>query len=86
MSVHLQIKEQMNKFISVEKEYKRLDLIREEKIEEVLEKAKNEQDFSLAEVNLITEEINALSKNFGFLPMRKKVTKDMVLQYLQNQK
>ena len=81
MSVHLQIKTQVNKFIAAEKKYRELDLKREEKIEEVLKAAKTNQDFSLVEINALSEELNSLSKSFGF-PMRKLVTKEMVFEFI----
>ncbi len=81
MSVHLEIKKQINKFISAEKTYRQLDVIREEKIAEVIEAAKGNKDFSLSEVNSVTAEINKLSKSFGF-PLRKQVTKEMVLEFI----
>jgi hypothetical protein len=81
MSVHLQIKEQMTTFIAAEKKYRELDLKREESIEKVVNDAKANKPFSLVEVNAITEELNNLSKYFRF-PMRKQVTKEMVLEFI----
>lgn len=81
MSVHLQIKKQMNNFIEAERQYKKLDQLREQKIEEVLIDAKTKKDFSLLEVNAITEELNNLSKSYGF-PLRKQVSKDMIFEFL----
>ncbi|RXJ00007.1 DUF2533 family protein [Anaerobacillus alkaliphilus] len=82
MSVHLQIKEQMTRFIEGEKEYRKLDAKREEAIEAILQAAKEQQDFSLTEVNAITEKMNNLSKSFRF-PIRKTVTKEMVLEHIK---
>ncbi|OIJ22107.1 hypothetical protein BKP45_05375 [Anaerobacillus alkalidiazotrophicus] len=81
MSVHLQIKKQMNNFINAEKNYRKLDQIREEKIEEIIKIAKNKKDFSLVEVNKVTEEINKLCKSHGY-PLRKLVTKEMVEEFI----
>ncbi|OIJ16671.1 hypothetical protein BKP37_05410 [Anaerobacillus alkalilacustris] len=81
MSVHLQIKKQMNNFINAEKNYRKLDQIREEKIEEIIKIAKNKKDFSLVEVNKVTEEINKFSKSHGY-PLRKLVTKEMVEEFI----
>ncbi|QOY36212.1 DUF2533 family protein [Anaerobacillus isosaccharinicus] len=82
MSVHLQLKKQMTNFIAAEKKYKELDKRREEKIEEVIKEARANKDFSLNEVNALTEELNNLRRSFGFLPMRKTVTKEMVFDYI----
>ncbi len=81
MSVHLQIKEQMNKFIAAEREYKQLDMSREQMINEVIIAAKTKKEFSLVEINSITEQLNNLSKSFNF-PIRKKVTKEMVFEFI----
>jgi hypothetical protein len=81
MSVHLQIKEQMTTFIAAEKKYRELDMKREESIEKVVNDAKANKNFSLLEVNAITEELNDLSRSFRF-PMRKQVTKEMVLEFI----
>lgn len=81
MSVHLQIKTQINKFINAEKKYRELDIRREQKIAAVIEEAKQENPFSLMDVNNITEEINQISKSFGF-PLRKTVTDKMVREFV----
>lgn len=81
MSVHLQLKKQMTNFIAAEKKYRELDMRREEKIEEAINKAKVKEEFSLIEVNALTEELNNLSRSYRF-PIRKQVTKDMVLEYI----
>lgn len=81
MSVHLQIKTQINKFINAEKKYRELDIRREQKIAAVIEEAKQENLFSLMDVNNITEEINQISKSFGF-PLRKTVTDKMVREFV----
>lgn len=81
MSVHLQIKEQINKFIDSERKYRELDKKREQKIEEVIILAKENNPFTLLEINSITEEMNNFSRSNGF-PLRKKVTKEMVYEYV----
>ncbi len=81
MSVHIQIKEQMTNFINAEKRYRELDQKREELIEAVLAAAKQKKEFSLEEVNVVTEEMNNLSRSFRF-PLRKKVTTAMVAEYI----
>ncbi|MCT8139653.1 DUF2533 family protein [Anaerobacillus sp. CMMVII] len=81
MSVHLQMKAHVNKFIAGEKRYRELDLLREEKIEAVIQAAKKNQEFSLTEINAITEEMNNLSRKFRF-PMRKLVKKEMVVEFI----
>ncbi len=77
----MQIKEQMNNFIAAEKEYKQLDMRREQKIEEIINAAKLNKDFSLEEINFITEQLNNLCKSYNF-PIRKKVTKEMVFEFI----
>ncbi|MGO4887256.1 DUF2533 family protein [Anaerobacillus sp. MEB173] len=81
MSVHLQIQEQINKRLESEKEYQRLDDLREAAIEKALNEARSSDDFSIVAINQITEEMNSLSKKYGF-PLRKTVTKAMVKEYL----
>lgn len=81
MSVHLQLKKQMTNFIAAEKKYRALDMKREQKIEEVINEARHGNTFSLVEVNTVTEEINQLSKSFGF-PLRKTVTDKMVKEFV----
>lgn len=81
MSVHLQIKKQINTFIAGEKKFQEMDARREALIEEILADAKAKKDISLLEVNAVTEQINNLSRLHGF-PMRKQVTKEMVNEYI----
>jgi hypothetical protein len=81
MSVHLQIKTQINRFIDAEKKYRELDMQREQKIAAVIGEAAQGKIFSLMDVNNITEKINQLSKSFGF-PLRKTVTDKMVKEFV----
>ncbi|WNF37692.1 DUF2533 family protein [Bacillaceae bacterium IKA-2] len=81
MSVHLQIKTQINRFIDAEKKYRELDMQREQKIAAVIGEAAQGKKFSLMDVNNITEKINQLSKSFGF-PLRKTVTDKMVKEFV----
>jgi hypothetical protein len=81
MSVHLQLKEQITKFIEAEKKYRALDMNRERKIEAVINIARMGDTFSLVDVNNATEEINLISKSFGF-PLRKLVTTEMVMKFV----
>ncbi|MBU8905617.1 DUF2533 family protein [Desertibacillus haloalkaliphilus] len=85
MSVHLEIGKQVNKQLQAKDRFLELDRKREEAIEVTLEQAKRTNEFSTKEINEYTEEINQLSKQFSFIPSRKKVTKAMVLEYLQKQ-
>lgn len=81
MSVHLQIKDQINTFIQAEKQYRNLNDKRENLIEAVLKEAKEGTEFSVANINEVSLIMNELAKKYGF-PPRKLVTKEMVLQYL----
>jgi hypothetical protein len=80
MSVHLQIAKQINTHLQGQKNYKELDSQREEAIEEALQKAKNNEEYTTQTINEITEEINGIAKRFAF-PLRKVVTKDMISNY-----
>ncbi|UTW69956.1 DUF2533 family protein [Anaerobacillus sp. HL2] len=73
MSVHLQIKKQMNNFIKQKGNIKNSINCVNKKELRVLIDAKN-KDFSLLEVTAITEELNNLNKSYGF-PLRKQVSK-----------
>lgn len=81
MSVHLQIKTQINNFIEAERKYRELDFRREHKIAAVINETKQGKTISLVDVNNVTEEINQLSKSFGF-PLRKTVTDKMVREFV----
>lgn len=81
MTVHLQISKQINNHIQAQTTYKELDLQREKAIEEVLNKARNNEEFTTHEVNSVTEELNEIAKKYNF-PIRKRVTNSMVLQYV----
>ena len=85
MSVHLQIANQINKHIQGQKEHRRLDELRETAIEKVLQKVQNNESFSVQEVNVLTEEINILARKFNF-PMRKRVTNEMIKEYVTKHK
>lgn len=82
MSVHLQLSEQVNKRLAAEKEYQRLDALREKEIEKTLNDAQHSQDFSVTSINQITESMNELTKQYSGFPLRKNVTKDMIKDYL----
>ncbi|WP_096201333.1 DUF2533 family protein [Bacillus sp. FJAT-45350] len=83
MSVHLQIASQINKHLDGQKEFRRLDMMREEAIARTIAEAKKVSDFSVQEINQITNEMNQLAKKFSF-PVRKNVTKEMVIDYTKN--
>ncbi|MEB1808153.1 MAG: YpbS family protein [Bacillaceae bacterium] len=80
MSVHLAISKQVENHINGQREFKRLDAMREATIEKVVADAKNGKDFSVTEINQITNEMNGIAMKFGF-PTRKTVTKEMVSEY-----
>lgn len=82
MSVHLKIKDQINTFIQAEKNFRALDVQREILIEQLLQSAKKGEEISVTDVNDVTSKMNMISKKHGF-PLRKIVSKDMVIDYLK---
>ncbi|WP_209122968.1 DUF2533 family protein [Alkalihalobacillus sp. BA299] len=82
MSVHLAISKQVQNHINGQGEYKRLEILREASIDRALADLNKGKDFSISEINSITNEMNGLAKKFGF-PTRKTVTKEMVAEYAE---
>ncbi|UOE95628.1 DUF2533 family protein [Alkalihalobacillus sp. LMS39] len=80
MSVHLQIANQISKHIDGQQQFKQLDGLREAAIEEALTLAKQQKEFTTSDINAITNKMNEIAKKFHF-PMRKQVTREMVLEY-----
>lgn len=85
MSVHLAISKQVENHINGQMEFKRLEAMREVTIEKVVADAKKGNDFSVTEINQITNEMNGIAMKFGF-PTRKTVTKEMVTEYTKRSK
>ena len=81
MTVHLQISKQINNHIHAQQMYKEFDHKREDAIEDVLNKARRNEEFSTSEINAYTEKLNEIAKKFAF-PTRKNVTSAMVLEYI----
>ncbi|MGG3737887.1 YpbS family protein [Aeribacillus pallidus] len=70
--------EQIKKFLS-------LNAKREEYIEEAVQLCQNGQPFSVDKINAVTDEINELAKQ-GIIPTRKRVTEEMVREYVERLK
>jgi hypothetical protein len=84
MNVHHEITKKMNRHVNIIETYKTLDQKRESEIERVLAKGKNKEEFSVVAINEVTMELNQFA-NTHHLPLRKLVTNDMVLEFI-NQK
>ncbi|OLO38856.1 hypothetical protein BTR23_11410 [Alkalihalophilus pseudofirmus] len=82
MSVHLAISKQVENHINGQTQFKKLEALREATIEKVLADARNGVDFSVGEINDITNEMNGIAYKFGF-PTRKTVTKEMIKEYAE---
>lgn len=78
MSVHLEISKKVKSVNLIIEEYKRLDSLREQKIEEVIGKARGKEDFSVDPINQVTRKLNQHAIQHH-LPSRALVTKGMVL-------
>ncbi|MCA1030439.1 YpbS family protein [Bacillus timonensis] len=81
-NVHEAITKHSQKQHEVVKTFLKLDLLREEYIEEAITLAKNHQSFSVEKINRVTNEINNLAKK-GIVPLRKLVSNEMVLDYVK---
>lgn len=77
MSVHHEISKKVKVVHHMIEEYRRLDLLREKAITEVMEKARRNEEFTLDRVNKITMELNQHAASHH-LPPRLFVTKEMV--------
>jgi hypothetical protein len=58
-----------------------LENMREFLIDEAVELCKSHQVFEVDKLNEVTKQINVLAKNTGYIPTRKIVTKEMVMEY-----
>ncbi|WP_100406729.1 DUF2533 family protein [Bacillus solitudinis] len=83
MSVHIQIAEQVKNHRQAQKQFLQLDAKREQEIKRLIEQAKLTEEVSVIQLNKITEEMNQIATKFHF-PMRKIVTKDMVIAFARN--
>jgi len=82
VSVHEEISKKANKTWDMIQKYRKLDEKREAEIEKVIRQCQNKEDFSLDQINKITEEINSFATDHH-LPTRKFVTKQMVQEAAQ---
>lgn len=60
-----------------------LDAKREFFIDEALSLAKENKPFTVEKINEVTNQINALARENGYIPTRKIVTKEMVMEYVK---
>jgi hypothetical protein len=87
MTVHKAISTHSKNQANMVKTFQQMDEMRELAIDKVFSLAKNDEPFSLEEVNKISKEMNEYRKQVNFeLPERKIVTKEMVLQFLSKNK
>ncbi|CEH29581.1 hypothetical protein AM501_22785 [Aneurinibacillus migulanus] len=77
MSVHKAITAHSAKQAEYITLYKKLDALREARIESAVEQCKSGNDINVAEINEVTNQINQLAQRYH-LPPRKLVTADMV--------
>jgi len=85
MSVHKALTKHVEKINSRVVHFQQLDAKREAYIEEALQQYLNGEEFTVAKINAITEEMNELAKQ-GVVPTRKIVTKEMVQEYAETLK
>lgn len=81
MSVHKEITKHVEKVNSRVNHYKQLDQLRESFIEEASLLCKADENFSVDKINEVTEQMNELAR-LGVVPTRKKVTKEMVIEFV----
>ncbi|OZM57466.1 hypothetical protein CIB95_08410 [Lottiidibacillus patelloidae] len=87
MTVHKAISTHSKNQAKMVKTFQQMDELREEAINTMLTLAKNNEPFSLEEVNNISKKMNEYRKQVNFeLPERKLVTKEMVFQFLSKEK
>lgn len=85
MSVHKEITQHVNKQNQRIKDFLALDQQREFYIDEAVALCRQGKDFSTEKINHVTNQINELAKQ-GIVPSRKKVTIEMVKEYVEKSK
>jgi hypothetical protein len=87
MTVHKAISAHSKNQATMVATFKKMETNRELAIEQAIQLARNNEDFSVHEINEITKDMNAFRKQVNFeLPERKLVTKEMVIQYVKKRK
>lgn len=84
-NVHEAITKHSQKQHEVVKKFLELEQKRELYIEEAVSLAKENKPFTVASINRVTKEINDLARK-GIAPLRKIVTEEMVLEYVNRSK
>jgi hypothetical protein len=84
VSVHLELSKKVKEKLDLVEAYKKLDSLREARIEEVIGLCRSGRAFSVAEVNKITGEINQLAAIYH-LPSRRMITEQMVIDLVNRQ-
>ncbi|TYR79994.1 DUF2533 family protein [Priestia megaterium] len=82
MSVHKAISAHSKKQHELVKSFVGLDTMREQAIEAAVALCKEGKNFSVDNINAVTQQINELAKNNGIVPTRKYVTEEMVKEYV----
>ncbi|KSU85238.1 DUF2533 family protein [Fictibacillus enclensis] len=85
MSVHLEISKHSSKQHEVVAQFLRLEQIREQLIEEAVERCSKQEPFSVKEINDVSRQMNQLAQK-GIVPQRKMITEDMVKEYVDRKK
>lgn len=82
--VHKAISAHSNKQHAHVATFLQLDAMRETFIEEALRLCQDNQPFTVDKINEVTKQINTLASENGYIPTRKIVTKEMVMEYAAN--
>ncbi|WP_400241419.1 DUF2533 family protein [Niallia sp. JL1B1071] len=85
MSVHKEITKHVEQVNSRVNHYKQLDQLRESFIEEAILLCKVGENFSVDKINEVTEQMNELAR-LGVVPTRKKVSEEMVVEFVNRSK
>ncbi|MFC0188754.1 DUF2533 family protein [Fictibacillus aquaticus] len=81
MDVHYQISKHSDKQHKIVNEFLFWDQERERYIAEAVDAVQNGKEFSVEQINEVTERINKLAALNGITPSRKHVTEEMVLEH-----
>ncbi|GGE56745.1 DUF2533 family protein [Priestia taiwanensis] len=81
-NVHEAISKHSQAQHQIVKRFVELEYRREDAIEAAVAKCKNGEEFSIGNINVITEEMNELARTTGIVPVRKYVTPEMVQEYV----
>jgi hypothetical protein len=81
MSVHIELAQHAKKQNKMYQAFLDLDQKRETYIEEAIELCEKGEPFSTDKINMVTDQINKM--NLRFIPVRKYVSVEMVMEYVK---